>query len=135
MALGKKVIETSYECVKLTADCLRGVNTTIWGGAEGAKKVGTIIKTGLSGADVVIGTSHAIEDFNCNDPVCGTLDVIASASSLIGMVLGNISATKHLTMVTGSVTVGCRSIRYYCKQYVVLSGVVLLELGRVLNTV
>jgi hypothetical protein len=32
-------------------------------------------------------------------------------------VLGNIPSTKHLTLVTGSVTVGCRSVRYYCKNY------------------
>ena len=33
------------------------------------------------------------------------------------MVLGNIPATKHLTVITGSVTVGCRTVRYYCKNY------------------
>jgi hypothetical protein len=38
-------------------------------------------------------------------------------SSAVGLVLGNIATTKHLTLVTGSVTVGCRSIRYYCKNY------------------
>jgi len=26
-------------------------------------------------------------------------------------------ATKHLTVVPGSITVGCRSVRYYCKTY------------------
>jgi hypothetical protein len=66
---------------------------------------------------VVIGTSHALEDFTCNDVVCGTLDVVGSVSSAVGLILSNIPATKHLTFVTGSVTVGCRSIRYYCKNY------------------
>ena len=110
MVFGSKVAKTVY-------DILRGVNETVWGGAEGAKKVGTIVKSGLSGADVAIGTSHALEDFGCNDYVCGSLDVIGSVSSAVGLVIGNIPSTKHLTVVTGSVTVGCRSIRYYCKKY------------------
>ena len=96
---------------------LRGVNTTIWGGNEGSQKAITIVKTGVSGADVGIGTSHALEDFGCSDYVCGSLDVIISLSSAVGMVLGNILTTKHLTVVTVSVTLGCRSVRYYCKQY------------------
>ena len=98
-------------------DIFRGINTTVWGGVQEAEKVGKIVKTGLSGADVVIGTSHALEDFGCNDYVCASLDVIGSVSSAVGLVLGNIPKTKHLTIVTGSVTVGCRSIRYYCKNY------------------
>lgn len=108
--IGKKSFTAIY-------DILRGVNATVWGGIEEAEKVGKIVKTGISGADVVIGTSHALEDFSCNDPICGTLDVIGSVSSAAGLVLGNISATKSLTLVTGSVTVGCRTIRYYCKNY------------------
>lgn len=107
---GTKIIGVSY-------DMLRGINATVWGGVENAEKVGKIVKTGLSTADVVIGTSHALEDFTCNDVVCGTLDVVGSVSSAVGLILGNIPATKHLTFVTGSVTVGCRSIRYYCKNY------------------
>lgn len=103
--------------VTVTYDILRGVNATIWGGVEGAEKVEKIVKTGVSGADVVIGTSHALEDFACNDVVCGTIDVIGSVSSAVGLVLGNIPATKHLTFITGSVTVGCRSVRYCCKKY------------------
>lgn len=102
---------------KYTLDILRGINTTVWGGVEGADKVGKIVKTGLSGADVVIGTSHALEDLGCNDYVCGSLDIIGSVSSAVGLVLGNIPSTKSLTMITGSVTVGCRSVRYYCKRY------------------
>ena len=103
--------------VTVTYDILQGVNATIWGGVSEATKVNRIIKTGVSGADVVIGTSHALEDLACNDYVCGSLDVIGSVSSAVGLVLGNISATKHLTLVTGSVTIGCRSVRYYCKNY------------------
>src|SRR6056300_1389557 len=81
--------------IRATYDILRGVNATVWGGVQDAEKVGKIVKTGLSGADVVIGTSHALEDFGCNDYVCASLDVIGSVS----------------------ITVGCRSVRYYCKQY------------------
>lgn len=110
MVLGQKIIGVSY-------DILRGVNATIWGGVEGAQKASKILKTGLSSADVVIGTSHALEDFACNDKVCGTLDIVGSVSSAVGLVLGNIPNTKHLTLVTGSVTVCCRSVRYYCKKY------------------
>lgn len=97
-----------------TYDILRGINANVWGGVEGAAKVGKIIKTGISGADVVVGASHALEDLAYNDYVCGSLDVIGSVSSAVGLVLGN---TKHLTFVTGSVTVRCRSVRYYCKKY------------------
>ena len=110
MVIGSKIVGASY-------DILRGVNATVWGGVESADKVGKIVKTGISGADVVIGTSHALEDFGCNDVVCGTIDVLGSVSSVVGLVLGNIPATKHLTLITGSVTVGCRSVRYYCKKY------------------
>lgn len=110
MVFGSKIVTVTY-------DILRGVNATVWGGVEGAEKAGKIVKTGISGADVVIGTSHALEDFSCNDVVCGTIDVVGSVSSAVGLVLGNIPATKHLTFITGSVTVGCRSVRYYCKNY------------------
>ena len=102
---------------KVTYDIARGINTTVWGGVEGAEKVGKIVKTGLSGADVVIGASHTIEDIGCSDYVCASLDVIGSVSSAAGLILGNIPQTKHLTVITGSVTVGCRSVRYYCKRY------------------
>lgn len=110
MVIGTKIVGATY-------DILRGVNATVWGGVEGAEKVGKIITTGISGADVVIGTSHALEDFACNDVVCGTIDVVGSVSSAVGLVLGNIPATRHLTFITGSVTVGCRSVRHYCKNY------------------
>jgi len=89
MIIGSKIMSATY-------DILRGVNATVWGGVEGAEKAGKIVKTGLSGADVVIGTSHALEDFGCRDYVCGSLDVIGSVSSAVGLVLGNIPSTKHL---------------------------------------
>lgn len=107
---GKKVIT-------LTTDILRGLNETVWGGVEGVQKASTIAKTGLSGADAIIGVSHTLEDLACDDYVCAGLDIIGSASSTIGIVLGNIPATKSYTVVTGSVTVCCRSVRYYCKKY------------------
>lgn len=110
MVLGSKILVVTY-------DILRGANSIIWGGVEQAEKVGKIVKTGVSGADVIIGTSHALEDFGCNDTICGTIDIIGSVSSAVGLVLGNIPATKHLTVITGSVTIGCRSVRYYCKKY------------------
>ncbi len=106
-----------FKILRVTHDILRGVNATVWGGVEGAEKVGKIVKTGVSGADVVLGTSHALEDFACNDVVCGTIDIVGSVSTAVGLVLGNIPSTKHLTFITGSVTVGCRCVRYYCKQY------------------
>lgn len=55
MVLGSKIVTVTY-------DILRG-NATVWGGVEGAEKAGKIVKTGISGADVVIGASHALEDF------------------------------------------------------------------------
>ena len=110
MVFGSKIVGTAY-------DIARGVNATVWGGVEEAEKVGRIVKTGLSGADSIIGVSHALEDFGCNDVVCGTIDVVGSVSSAVGLILGNIPSTKHLTFITGSVTIGCRSVRYYCKKY------------------
>ncbi len=97
MVFGQKIASATY-------DILRGVNATIWGGMEEADKVGKIVKTGLSGADAVIGASHAIEDFGCNDYVCASLDVIGSVSSTVGLILGNIPSTKPLTQISGSVT-------------------------------
>ncbi len=110
MVFGSKLVRVTY-------DILRGVNASIWGGAAEAEKVTAIVKTGISGADVVIGTSHALEDFGCNDYICASLDVIGSVSTAVGLVLGNIPSTKSLTFITGSITVGCRSVRYYCKNH------------------
>ena len=105
------------EIGKVTLDCLRGLNNTIWGGKEGIDKASAIVKTGLSGADAIIGVSHTLEDLECGDIVCASVDAIASISSVLGMVLGNIEKTKKLTRITGSITVCCRSVRYYCKNY------------------
>ena len=105
------------EVVKLTVDILKGVNQTIWGGAQSTAKASDILKTGVTSADLVIGTSHALEDFSCNDRVCGTISIIGSASSSLSLILGNIPKTKPLTKITGSITVCCRSVRYYCKNY------------------
>jgi len=102
---------------KAVVDILRGVNANVLGGVEGAQKASTIVKGGLSVADSAIGVSHAIEDFQCQDYVCFTLDLVGSVSSALGLVLGNIPATKSVTTITGIVTVGCRSVRYYCKEY------------------
>ena len=99
----------------VTYDILHGVNTT--GVVEEAEKIGKIVKTGLSEPDVVIGTSHTLKDFVCQNYVCVSLDVIGSISSNIGFVLGNIPGTKHLTLITSFVTVGCRSVRYNLKKY------------------
>lgn len=113
------VVKNTGEIFKTTLDILNGVNNTVWGGVGEAKKVGEIVKTGISGADVVIGTSHTLEDLSCNDFVCASLDIVGSVSSAVGMILGNIPSTKakSYTKITGSITVGCRAIRYYCKNY------------------
>jgi hypothetical protein len=111
------MVKVIGEIAKTTLDILKGVNATVWGGVSASEKVGKIVKTGLSGADVVIGTSHALEDYACGDIVCTCLDVAGSVSSTVGLVLGNIPATKKLTVITGSITFGCRTIRYYCRNY------------------
>lgn len=110
MVFGLKLVGVTY-------DILRGVCATIWGGVEGAEKVRKMVASGLTTADVVIGTSYVLEDFSCNDVVCGTLDVVGSVSSAISLVVGNIPSTSHLTMVTGTITIACRSVRYYCKRH------------------
>ena len=105
------------ESVGLTKDILRGVNQTVWGGAEGAEKVSTSIKAGISGTDTIVGISHAIEDFACKDYICFSLDCIGSTSNAAGIVLGNIPATKKLTTITTAITLTCRGVRYICKRY------------------
>ena len=87
------------------------------GGSAGIEKASTIVKSGLSGTDVVIRTSHALQDYACSDFVCCTISAIESASSAIGLIISNIPNTKYLTIITGSVTVSCRCVRYYCKKY------------------
>lgn len=96
--------------LKVTYDILRGFNGTLFGwAAKEAQKVSKIVKNEVTGVDIVIETSHTFENFTCNDPpICGTIDVIGSLSSAVGLALGNIESTKHLTVVTGSLTVSYR---------------------------
>ena len=99
-----------WKVVDATYDIVRGVNVTVWGGVKGAEKVRKIVKTCISAADVVIGTIYAL--FGRNDYIWASLDVIVSVSSAVGLVLGNIPSTKSLTVITGSITTSCRSVRY-----------------------
>ena len=110
------MIKKLGKTVRYTNDILRGVNVTLWGGGENSKKIGKAVTTGISGVDIVIGTSHALEEFACNDPICGMIDVIGSVSSTLGLILGNISVTKKYTIYTTAVTVESFSdiqITYY----------------------
>jgi hypothetical protein len=102
---------------KATYDILRGTNATVWGGLESAEKVGKIAKTGLSGADAIIGLDLALKDCARGDYFSTTLDRIGSLSTVTGLVLGNILATKAYTFWTGLVTVCCRTLRGYCQKY------------------
>jgi hypothetical protein len=104
------------ESAILVKDIARGVNATIWGGAEGTRKAATIVKSSMAGTDAIVGVSHAMEDFVCKDYICFTLDVIGSTSSAAGLVLGNIPATKSLTVATTTITCICRGVRYICKR-------------------
>jgi hypothetical protein len=45
------------------------------------------------------------------------LDVIGSTFMIIGLVVGKILSTKHLTFFTGSITFSCRTVRFYCEKY------------------
>jgi hypothetical protein len=47
------VLKTSKEILVTTLDILKGLNATVWGGPE---KVGKVVTTGLTCADVGIGT-------------------------------------------------------------------------------
>ena len=105
------------ECFQLTRDILKGLNSTYWGGAEGVEKAATIVKSTVTSTDVIIGTSWALEDLQCQDYVCCAFDVIGCTSSSIGFVLGNIPRTKKYTAVTTTITATCRGVRIYCKNY------------------
>ena len=78
---GRKIAGATY-------DILRGINATVWGGTEEAAKVGRIVKGGLSGTDIVLGANFAVEDFQCNDMFCGTLDVVGCLSTTVGINCG-----------------------------------------------
>ena len=56
---------------------------TVLVSAAKAEKAGKIVKTSLSGADVIIGPSQTLEDYSCNDPICGTIDIIGSVLSVM----------------------------------------------------
>ena len=101
------------ESIALINGILRGINDKLWGGNEGSKKAVPIVKTGGSISDIVIGGENASEDFGYKDPICGTLSVIGSVSTAVGMALGNIEYTKYLT----TITFRYRSIWYHCKNY------------------
>lgn len=70
-----------------------------------AEKVRKIAKTRLFGVDGVIGTSHSIKDFGCQNYICTSLDIIVNVPSAVGLVLGNIPSTKQFMVLTGAVTV------------------------------
>lgn len=110
------------EFLKTSVDILKDGNYNVWGGVEVPQKVRTIVKTSLSEADLVIRTSHALDDFAFNDKVCWTLDIVRYGSSGISRVLGKIPAIKKLTIVTGSGTLGYRAIRVYWKRYGLFCG-------------
>jgi hypothetical protein len=76
---GAKMARLSYEI-------LRGLNTTVWGGVKEAEKVGVIVKSGLSGADLIVGTRNALEDLSCNDVVCASFDILGTVSTAVGLV-------------------------------------------------
>jgi hypothetical protein len=81
------ILKECKEIIVLTYDIFRSVNQTFWGNKEKAEQGARSIKNGLTGADVIIGTSYAFEDFTYNDNICGTLDVVGSVSSAVGLVL------------------------------------------------
>ena len=97
----------------------------MWGGVESAERVSTGVKTGVSAADAIIGTSHAIEDISCGDYICGTLDVIGSVSSTTGIILARVPGLQQYTSVTTSITVCCRGVRWYCRKYGTVWGCVI----------
>ena len=66
---------------------------------------------------MVIGTSYALEYLTCQDYIYGTLDIVNNVVNSTGLVLQNILVTKHLILVTGSITVNYRYVRYYSKNY------------------
>jgi len=43
------------------------------------------VKTGLSGADILISASDTLEDLRCNDYVCASLDIIDNIVKAVGL--------------------------------------------------
>jgi hypothetical protein len=52
---------------------------------RGCEKTSKIFKTGLSGADVGIGTSRTLEDVACKDYICASFDVVGSVLSAVSL--------------------------------------------------
>ena len=75
---------------------------------ENSQKIKKVATISISRSYIAIRTSHVLEDFAYNDPIYGTIDVIGSVSSTLGLILGNIPITKKYTTYT---TVGCRTVR------------------------
>lgn len=75
------------------------------------------VKTGFSSTDVVIEITNMLAYFGSNDSVYGRLNVISNVLSVVCLFLENILETKSLTFIISSITVGYRSVRYYCKRY------------------
>ena len=123
------------ENIQLSKDILRGLNQTLWGGVEGVEKTNKIVKNGLTAADSIIGVSHTLEDLACNDYTCAAFDAVGSASSGLGLILGNIERTKGLTVYTGSITICCRAVRFYCKKYGTFGGCTVATAEGVRHTV
>lgn len=67
--------------------------------------------------DTIVEIRHALENITCVDRVCATIDLLGSVSSALCIVIENISATKHFTVITNSVTVCYRLVRYYLNNY------------------
>jgi hypothetical protein len=93
---------------------------TVWGVLKRPKK----LESGLTIADIGVGTSHTLEDLACQDYFCTTMDIIATVSTAVGAYLGNHPDPKNrkLTRLTGSITTRARAIKWYCKNYVTFWG-------------
>lgn len=86
-------IKTAKATLDILKDILKGVKATV------------LVQVSL------LLTFWLLKDFTCKDYICGTLDIIGSVSSLVGIILVNLPATKPLTYYT----FGCRLVRYRCK--------------------
>lgn len=85
----------SSKIISATCDIFFGVNTTVLGDVEETEKVRKIVKTGVSGADVFIGTNHVFHNFNYNDYVYGNLSAIENVSTATNLVLENINISSN----------------------------------------
>ena len=90
MIRGLKIIKTIY-------DLLKGIKR--------------YLKTSMSAADIVIVTSHGLEDFTFNDVVYDNLDIVCSFPNAISILPGNIPAAKYLTVISGHIIILFHSVR------------------------